>query len=332
MVQLSAPSAGQVQHLDGGIPVGRPLVALHVQSDALSDVLGGADGVDAALGLAEAAVAAFDGIGSGRQQLVIQEGKGFLQIRREQLVQRAADSLETADPSPQAGQFVQGGLGPASPVEQTIHLVHDLSQRAQVRQAKSDSLDRFSVCCSQVVLNEQATMVEQVGDSLLDSLGFAGLGLVCLGGTATRKGWLLGLEFLADLGYCMKHGLCDLFENVELTDLMGGPRELFGDNVRIQRGTIGCDSTHIQASGVQMVLEPAEELPNVPLTRGVVEYPAGQTPERVVVHDRQYAERPIVDFVGRQVPAERRQGLVEVFGLDAGLTFFPPPPRPSSES
>jgi hypothetical protein len=221
LVQLSGVCAGEVQRVSRGEPGRCSLVAFHVQGDALSDVLGGADGVDASLGLAEAAVAAFDGVGSGRQKSVIQEGQGLFQGRREQLAQRSANPLESADPSSQAGQFGQGGLGSASPVEQTIDLVHDLAKRAEMRQAASDPLERPSFRRRQVVLNEKVAMVEQVGNSSLDSLGLAGLGLICPGRPAPRKGRLLGLEFLADLGHGVKHGLGDLLEHVELADLMG---------------------------------------------------------------------------------------------------------------
>jgi len=49
---------------------------------ALAEMLGGADRVDAALGFAKAAVGAFDGVGRGRQQSVVQEGQGFFQVGR----------------------------------------------------------------------------------------------------------------------------------------------------------------------------------------------------------------------------------------------------------
>ena len=100
---MSGVGAGRVQGAEGEIPLWRAMVALHVPSDALTDMGGGADGVDAALGLAEAAVGAFDGVGRGRQQSVVQEGQGLLQIRREQLIQRAAEPLEAADPPPGLG-------------------------------------------------------------------------------------------------------------------------------------------------------------------------------------------------------------------------------------
>ena len=212
--------ACQVKGVDGRGSVGCPLVPFHVQGDALADVLGRADGVDASLGLAEAAVAALDGVAGGRQQPVIQEGQGLFQVGREQFAERAADPLEAADAPPEAAQLGQGGLGPAPPVEQTVHFIHDLAERSQVRQAASNLLERSFSGRRQVMLNEQVAMVEQVGNSLLDSLGLAGLGLIGPGRTASRKGRLLGLEFLAGLGHRVQHRLGDFFEDVELADLM----------------------------------------------------------------------------------------------------------------
>jgi hypothetical protein len=55
-------AACQMKGVDSSDSVGCPLVPFHVQGDALADVLGRADGVYASLGLAEAAVAAFDGV------------------------------------------------------------------------------------------------------------------------------------------------------------------------------------------------------------------------------------------------------------------------------
>ena len=63
----------------GHLAVGSTLVSFHVQGAALADVLGRADGVDAALGLAETAVPTFDGVARGRQQSIVQEDQGLLQ-------------------------------------------------------------------------------------------------------------------------------------------------------------------------------------------------------------------------------------------------------------
>ena len=221
--------------VDSSDSVGCPLVPFHVQGDALADVRGRADTVDASLGLAEAAVAAFDSVAGGRQQPVIQEGQGLFQVGREQFVQRAADPLEAADAPTEAAQLGQGGLGAAPPVEQAVNFIHDLAERSQVRQAARDPLERSLFDRRQMMLNEQVAVIEQVGHSLLDSLGLAGLGLVGLGGTASRKGRPLGLEFLADLGHRVQHRLDDVFEDVELADLMASPGEHLLDHLRIKR-------------------------------------------------------------------------------------------------
>ena len=70
-----------------------------------------------------------------------------------------------------------------------------------MRQAASNLLERSSFSRRQMMLNEQMARVEQVGNSLLDSLGLACLGLVSLGGTTPWKGRLFGLELLAGLGH-----------------------------------------------------------------------------------------------------------------------------------
>jgi hypothetical protein len=318
--------------VDRSDSVGCPLVPFHVQGDALADVLGRADTVDASLGLAEAAVAAFDGVAGGRQQPVIQEGQGLFQVGREQFVQRAADPLEAADAPPEAAQLGQSGLGAAPPVEQAVNFIHDLAERSQVRQAASDPLERSLFDRRQMMLNEQVAIIEQVGHSLLDSLGLVGLGPVGLGGTASRKGRLFGLEFLADLGHRVQHGPDDFFEDVELADLMASPGEHLLDHLGIKRRAVRRDAQDLQTSGVHVGLELAEELPNVLLGRVVFQHPVSQPLERAVVHDVQHAERPVVDLVGRQVAAERGQGPVQVFTVDAPFAFFPPPPRPSSGS
>ena len=57
-------------------------VAEHVHGDPAVDMLLGAYTVDGFLHLAVTAIAAFYGIGRGRQQAVIQKGQRFLQVRR----------------------------------------------------------------------------------------------------------------------------------------------------------------------------------------------------------------------------------------------------------
>jgi transposase len=56
----------QMMGVDSSDSVGCPLVPFHAQGNALAEVRGRADAVDASLGLAEAAVAAFDSVAGGR--------------------------------------------------------------------------------------------------------------------------------------------------------------------------------------------------------------------------------------------------------------------------
>ena len=117
LLHLSCPCACQMKRLDCGEAIRGPLVALHVQGDALADVLGSPDRVDAALGLAEAAIGAFDGVAGGWQESVIQEGQSLLQVRREQFVERAPHALEPADTAAKLGQSGQGRFAPAASIE-----------------------------------------------------------------------------------------------------------------------------------------------------------------------------------------------------------------------
>ena len=149
-------------------------LALHVGGDASADLRLGSDAVDGLLHLAMAAVAAFDGVGGGRQQRVVQEGQGLLQVRREELLECSAHVLEAADPAPQAGQLRQGRVGAAAAVEQAIDFVHDLAQPAQMRQAAGDAPQGPLLARGQMVLDEQVAMVEQVGDPAFEPLAASG--------------------------------------------------------------------------------------------------------------------------------------------------------------
>jgi len=72
-------------------------IALHVEGDAASDVRLATDAIDGFLHLAVAPVAAFHGIGCGRQWSITQKGQCLLEVGREELSQRGADCLESAN-------------------------------------------------------------------------------------------------------------------------------------------------------------------------------------------------------------------------------------------
>src|SRR4030042_1830249 len=95
-------------------------VAEHVYRDALADMLAGANAIDRLFHLAVPTVAAFDGVGGGRQQGIVQEGQRLFQRGREELLERPPEGLEATDTLAELGQFGQGRLGSATAVEQTV--------------------------------------------------------------------------------------------------------------------------------------------------------------------------------------------------------------------
>ena len=124
----------------------------------------------------------------------------------------------------------------------------------------------------------------------------------------------------------------DLLEHVEFADLVGHAREDLRQGPRVQRGTVGRDPQHPAAMGGQAGGEFAEETTDVPLRRALLQHPVGQSLIYPVVHDADHAEGAVIQLVDSQIAAEGLQDAVEVFGVDAGQAFFPPPPRPSSGS
>ena len=118
-------------------------VAAHVHRDALADMEAGPDTINRLLHLAVAAVAPFDGVGGRRQQGIVQESQGLLQVGREQLLECLPQAAKAADALAQAGQFGQGGLGPAAAVEEAIDLLDDLTQRSLLRLAARCFAEKF---------------------------------------------------------------------------------------------------------------------------------------------------------------------------------------------
>ena len=78
-------------------------------------------------------MASFDRIGRRGQQVVIKKGQGFLQGRRIELLQRLAQMFEPVKALPQLREFVERRLSAAAAIEQRIDLLHELTQRAQLR-------------------------------------------------------------------------------------------------------------------------------------------------------------------------------------------------------
>ena len=69
----------------------------------------------------------------------------------------------------------------------------------------------------------------------------------------------------------------------------------------------------------------AERTPYVVMARIVVEDLIEDSLERMIVHDRQNAEGPIVHFIGGDVAGEVGQGLIQILTGDVGGRPFSPP-------
>src|SRR5208283_1661631 len=75
-----------------------------------------------------------------------------------------------------------------------------------------------------------------------------------------------------------------------------------------------------------------EALFNVGVVRVVVQHFVDQAAEGTVVHDRENAERPVIQLVRRDVSREVIQRGVQIIAVDALLCLFSPRTPPSSES
>ena len=238
--------------------------------------------------------------------------------------------LESSHTSSQTGQLGQSRFRAAAAVKETIGLLHDLPQDAQSRQATGDSPQGLLFCGGQVALDEQMTMVEQVGDLAFDPL---------LGGSQfsagprgpapadLRHG---GLPFPTSLGHGMQDGLGQFRQDVEFADLVRDRAEDLGNGGWVQRRAVGGDASQAQAASLQRLLEPLKELGDVLGRRVVIEDLVEQPLEPMVVYNRQDAVRPIVQFVRSDVAGEVGQNAVQVVIGDVVFGVFFPLPLPSS--
>ena len=160
-----------MERFHGVGPVRALRIAQHVEGDAVVYVLAGANAVDGLLHLAVTAVAPLHGVGSRRKQFVVEERQGLLQIGRLQLAENLADLLEAANSLAQLGQLRQRRVGAAATIEQAVGLLHQFAQGSQLRQPARDLLEGSTFREREIVLDEEMTMFEEVGDFLLQSLG-----------------------------------------------------------------------------------------------------------------------------------------------------------------
>src|SRR3990172_3294061 len=140
-----------------------------------------------------------------------------------------------------------------------------------------------------MVLDEQMTVVEQIGDLGLDAF-FAGRPFA-VGPRRSPSADLgkRGLQLPANLGHGLEDGLVQFGDDVKLTDLMANRTEDFGNRRGIQRRTVGSDALQAQPTSLQSFLEPREEPGDVFLSGIVIEDFVDQSFEPMVIHDRQNA-------------------------------------------
>ena len=301
----------------------------HIEGNAGCDLVVCANSVYGFLRLAVATVGALDGIRGGRQEPVVQKRQSFFQVGGLELLEDVADLAETPHPLAQFGQLGKGRVGAATTVEEAIDFIHDLPQRAQVRQATRDVPQRFAFGLGQMMADEQETAVEQGTELGLQAFTFLGESLIGFARFAAGQFWLLSGEFLAFLGQRTQDGLGQFRNGVELANLVELWIENFCNRQRVQRGRIGGDATQGEAALLKKTLEFSEERPDVLVRRIMIEDLVADASEGAVVHDGQDAIGAVVKFVGRDVTGEVGQGPIKIGPLDLTCRFFFPPPPPS---
>ena len=262
-------------------------VAKHVQRDPAADGRLSSDPVHRLLHLAMPAVAPFHGVGGRTQQAVVEEGQGLLQVGGLELLEDRSHPFEVADLSPQPSQFPQGRLGAAPAVEQPVDLLHDPPEGSQSRQPPGDAPQRPLLSRREVAPHEQMTMLEQIPDLPIEvpappDLPFR---LRCDGAPAGEFR-LLRRQALADLSDGTKDRLVQFRQDVEAADLMLHGAEDLGNRLRIKLRTVGGDPAKGQTAAGQGRPEAAEEPPDIPASRVVVEDRVAQPLEGAVIDDR----------------------------------------------
>jgi len=124
-VYSTQTSSGAMQCFDGlaaGLGLG---VALHIQGDATLHLCQSPNAINCLLHFAMPAVAALNGIGSGRKQGIVQECQCLFQIGRKKFFQCFADRFEAPNTLAQFCQFLKRALGATAAVKEPVDLIHN---------------------------------------------------------------------------------------------------------------------------------------------------------------------------------------------------------------
>jgi hypothetical protein len=322
-----------MEYFEGLITVLGLSITKHVQRYAAPEDLQGPYSIDGLLHLAVPPVAALDSIGCGRKKLLIQERQCLLQRRGEQLLEGLADRLESADTSPQLGKLLKGGIGPASAIEETVDLIHDLTERQQFLVTPADPSEQPRLGGGQMMLDKEVAVFKEVADLLLKTFLQSGV-LPCLWSPgATARG--LGdssADRLAYLGDSSEDRLRQLRDDMELANLVRDITEDLQDRLGIESRAVGRDSLEFQATAIEDQLEASEEPQDILVRRVVVEDFVENPLELSVIHDREHAEGAVVQLIDSNISGEVPKRPPQVVPLDPRFTFFFPTSRPSSVS
>jgi len=120
-------------------------------------------------------------------------------------------------------------------------------------------------------------------------------------------------------------------DDVELAYLVRDMPEDRQDRRGIESRAIRRDPQQCLTAAVEDEFEATEERQDIVVGGIMVEDFVDNPLELPVIHDREYAERAVVELIGGDIAGEIAQGPIKVVTLDACLAFFFPTPRPSSE-
>ena len=113
--------------------------------------------------------------------------------------------------------------------------------------------------------------------------------------------------------------------DMELAELVGNGAKHLGYRLWIELRAVGRDAPQCQLVPLKCRLEGAEESLDVGVLRVVVQHFIDEAAKGAVVHDRENAERPVVQLVGRDVPGELIQRGVQIVAADVLLRLFSTP-------
>jgi len=109
---------------------------------------------------------------------------------------------------------------------------------------------------------------------------------------------------------------------MKLAQLMGDARKMDRQGLRIQRRAIGSNALHHKVSLNQYLAKSCQEAVNIRVVGGVVQDFDQQAMELLVIDHHQDAERPIVNFVDRDIPRKLSQDIIEIRAVNVIASFF----------